>query len=210
MGLDKTPDLARDRGAGPRAVGVDGHLRVRPGRAGRDLLRRHAPAVRLRRAPARRPRDVVLAGRVHRPLPAHARPQRLLSDGLRRQRAADRALRRADLQRRQGPHHSIRVPCALPGGDVTDRRRLRAVLAQARALGRLAAEVLDDRRPLPSYRHNSRSSISIAASACTAPRSRCSGIRRCRRRSRKRTSKRSPATRRFTTSPSARPTAATS
>ena len=46
--------------------------------------------------------------------------------------------------------------------------------------------------------------------ACTAPRSRCSGIRRCRRRSRRRTSKRSPATRRFTTSPSGRPTAATS
>ena len=39
-------------------------------------------------APARRPRDVVRAGRVHRPLPAHARPQRLLPDGLRRQRPA--------------------------------------------------------------------------------------------------------------------------
>ena len=152
MGLDKTPDLASiEERARQRweATGIYGSTPSAPGEIFSD---RHAAAVRLGRAPARRPRDVVRAGGVHRPLPAHARPQRLLSDGLRRQRAADRALRRAEVQDQQGPHDALRVPRALPRGDGTDRRRLRAVLAQARALGRLAAALLDDRRPLPSYR----------------------------------------------------------
>ena len=37
-------------------------------------------------------------------------------------------------------------------GDRRDRGRLRTVLAQARALGRLALALLDDRRPLPAHR----------------------------------------------------------
>ena len=41
---------------------------------------------------------------------------------------------------------------ALPRGDRGSRRRVRAVLAQARALGRLAHALLDDRRPLPPHR----------------------------------------------------------
>ncbi len=77
-----------DRGARPPALGGDGDLPVRPRGVRRDLLHRHAAALRVGVAPPRRPRDVVRAGGVHHPLPADAGPQRLLSDGLRRQRAA--------------------------------------------------------------------------------------------------------------------------
>ena len=163
MGLDKTPDLAAIEERARQLWEETGIYRVRPRRAGRDLLGRHAAAVRLGRAPARRPRDVVRAGGVHRPLPAHARPQRLLSDGLRRQRAADRALRRAEVRRSTRParlaRSSVRSASRRPSRIA---RRLRAVLAQARALGRLAPAVLDDRRPLPPHLADSRSSTCIA------------------------------------------------
>ena len=78
-----------------RPLGGRGHLRLRPcrrpGRAPRpDLVDRHSPADGQRLA-ARRSRLQLHPHRLRRPLPADARPARLLPDGLGRQRPAHRA-----------------------------------------------------------------------------------------------------------------------
>ena len=81
------------------ALGSRRRLPVRPhASARRGLLDRHAAADGQRLA-ARRPRLLVHAHRRHRALPADARQGRVLSDGVGRQRPADRAAR-AELLRR--------------------------------------------------------------------------------------------------------------
>jgi hypothetical protein len=86
----------------------------------RDVRRRHAAADRVGLA-ARRPRLQLHAHRGHRPLPAHAGPDRLLPDGIGRQRPAERApgaellprpLRRA----RPTSRGSVSSPPAARGG----------------------------------------------------------------------------------------------
>ena len=97
----------RDRAALAGALGRQRHVRgAEPGRAaGRPRRRRRArpQAVRARHVPvpvghrpARRPPAGLHRHRRLQPLPAHGRAQRPVLDGLRRLRAARRAVRRAD------------------------------------------------------------------------------------------------------------------
>ena len=101
-----------------RALGVRGHLRLRPHRAApRGLLHRH-PAAHGLRVPARGPRLLLHAHRRRRPLPAHARQGRLLPHGLGRQRPAHRAARAELLRGALRP-----VPALRPGLRAPARRR---------------------------------------------------------------------------------------
>ncbi len=89
-------------------MGRPGHLPLRPHEDARaDLLDRHSPADRQRVA-ARRTRLLLHAHRLHRALPAHARPRGVLPDGLGRQRPADRAARAELLRRALRPVAALR------------------------------------------------------------------------------------------------------
>ncbi len=138
--------------------------------AGRELRDRHAAAHRLGLAP-RRPRLQLHADGRARALPAHARQERLLPDGLGRQRAADRAARAellprevraarrvrggpdaADGRRRGAqaagaPRVARQLHRAVPRAHGRGRAGVQGALAAARALDRLGARVLDDQRP---------------------------------------------------------------
>ena len=162
-GRTREAHARRDRGEVDRPLGGRGHLRLRPGRraagaAGADLVDRHSPADRQRLA-ARRPRLQLHPHRLRRPLPADARPARLLPDGLGRQRPADRApgaelLRRAlrpvaalrpvvhpAREAGQGPGAGLAAQLrrAVHAADGGGRARLRAALAPGRPVGRLVA-----------------------------------------------------------------------
>ncbi len=191
MGLDKTPDLALIEERARALWESTGIYEFDPEAPGEifavDTPPPYVSAAHLHVGHAMSLR----AGGVHHPVPADAGPEGLLSDGLRRQRAADRALRRADLQDQQGPHDALRVPRAVPGGDGTRRGGVRALLAQARVVGRLAAASTRRSTTTAGAPRRCRSSTCTARSGSTGPRSRCSGTRRCRRRSRKQTSRRS-------------------
>ncbi len=77
------------------ALGRRRHLPVRPHQGpGPGLLHRHTPAHRVGH-PAPRPRVLLHPHRHDRPLPAHAGPRGLLSDGVGRQRPQRRAPRAA-------------------------------------------------------------------------------------------------------------------
>ncbi len=153
---------------GPPSLGP-----VAPAR--RDVRRRHAAADRVRLA-ARRPRVQLHAHRRHRSLPAHARPQRLLPDGLGRQRAAHRAPRaellprplrrarglRAGADARAG-HQGVREAAAparlapqlhraVRRAHAPGRGGVQDALASPRALRRLGAGVRDHRCPLAPAR----------------------------------------------------------
>ena len=123
------------------------------------------------------PRVQLHAHRRHRALPAHARAERLLPDGLGRQRPAHRAPRAELLPRalrcparptspglalepatrsaRKEPPRSVSRPNFIElclERDARGREVVQGALAAARPLGRLAPGVLDDRRPLPAHR----------------------------------------------------------
>ena len=150
-----------------RAVEGRRHLRLRPHPAPqRGLLDRHSPADRLRLA-ARRARLLLHPHRPGRPLPADARQDRVLPDGLGRQRPADRApgaelLRRAlrplaALRRRlhpageagpqaSGPDQPAQLHRAVRAARRAGRAGLRGPVAHPRPLGGLVA-ALHDHRP---------------------------------------------------------------
>ena len=103
----RSPPSTGSRRCG-RALGGRGDLPLRPDPpARRGLLDRHPAADRLRLA-ARRARLLLHAHRLHRPLPADARPRGLLPDGLGRQRPADRAPRAELLRRALRPVAALR------------------------------------------------------------------------------------------------------
>ena len=153
--------------SGPRAGKRDGRLPLRSHAAARrGLLDRHAAADGQRLA-ARRPRLLLHAHRRHRALPAHARQGRVLSDGMGRQRPADRAPRAELLRRALRSVAAVRpgVRAAGQAGQAADpgvapelhralhpadgRRRegLRAPVALSRPVGRLVDDLRDDRPP---------------------------------------------------------------
>ena len=153
-----------------RAVGGGRHLPVRPvEEPGRDLLGRHAAADRQRVA-AHGVGVRVRADRLDRAVPAHAGRRGLLSDGVGRQRARDRApgpelLRRAvrpvaavrpglHAAREAGEERDPGVAAELRGAVRTpdpDRRAgVRGAVAAARAVGRLVVDLHDDRRGRPA------------------------------------------------------------
>ena len=140
------------RGRRPGAVGVTRHLRLRLRRAGARVQRGHAAALRIGGAPARGSRDELLAAGFHRPLPADARRAGVLPDRVRRQRAADRAVRGAGLRGPGRGHAAGRVRRAVPGRDPAHGRTVRGPVAAARAVARLVAALLHHRRPLPADR----------------------------------------------------------
>ena len=122
------------------------------GRARARVQRGHAAALRIGGAPARGSRDELLAAGFHRPLPADARRAGVLPDRVRRQRAADRAVRGAGLRGPGGGHAPGRVRRAMPGRDPAHGRTVRGPVAAARAVARLVAALLHHRRPLPADR----------------------------------------------------------
>ena len=135
----------------------------------RDVRRRHAAADGLRVAPRRARLQLHADGRPRAP-PPHAGEERLLPDGLGRQRPPDRAPRaellprevraarplRARAEARDGgrrraqaagpPRLARELHRAVPRPDRRGREGLQGALAAARALGRLEPRVLDDRR----------------------------------------------------------------
>ena len=132
--------------------------------ARRGLLDRHAAADGQRLA-ARRPRVLVHAHRRHRALPADARQGGVLSDGMGRQRAADRAPRaellrralrsvaavrpgvRAAGQARQAADLGVAAELhrAVRAADRRGREGVRAPVAVPRPVGRLVDDLRDDR-----------------------------------------------------------------
>ena len=156
-----------------RVVGGRRHLPLRSHEdARRDLRDRH-PAAHGERVAAHRPRDVVHAHRPHGALPAHARRRGLLPDGLGRQRPAHRAPRaellRRPLRSRRCPHdpafdvssagaprrrprrgQPAELHRALRAAHGRGREGVRGAVPAARAVGRLAPDLHDDRRGLPS------------------------------------------------------------
>ena len=143
------------------------HLRVRPlGHPPAGVLDRHAAPDGVRLAP-HRARVLLHPHRHGRPLPPDARQGGLLSDGLGRQRPADRApgpeLLRSPLRSRAPLRPGLRAAGAtaqgaaldlapqlrraLPTPDRGGRAGLRAPLAHARALGRLVPHLRDHLRP---------------------------------------------------------------
>ena len=116
------------------------------------VQRGHTAALRIGGAPARRSRDELLAAGFHRPLPADARRAGVLPDRVRRQRAADRAVRGAGLRGPGRGHAAGRVHRAVPGRDPAGGRTVRGPVAAARPVGRLVAALLHHRRPLPADR----------------------------------------------------------
>ncbi len=166
------PRSMASRRAGPR-YGKPTDLRLRPHRrADRRVLDRHAATHRQRLA-AHGPRVQLHPHRHDRPLPAHGRQAGLLPDGLGRQRPADRTARPELLRRplrsepalRRGVqpavprrtaeessrrrHPPAELPRALRRAGRDRREGLRGAAAPARPVGRLDAEVRDDRRALP-------------------------------------------------------------
>ena len=133
----------------------------------RRVLNRHASPDGQRIA-ACRPRVLVHAHRRHRPFPAHARQGGLLSDGMGRQRPADRAPRaelfrralrsvtavRSVLQsageaRKAGhPGFASELHRSVRAADGGRREGLRGALAPSRAVGGLVDDVCDDRSAL--------------------------------------------------------------
>ena len=135
------------------------------------LRDRHA-AAHGERVAAHRPRDVVHAHRPRGALPAHARRRGLLPDGLGRQRPAHRAPRAELLRRplrsvaagrprvrrleagaprrRPGRGQPAELHRALRAPHHRGREGVRGVVPAAGALGRLAPDLHDDRRGLPS------------------------------------------------------------
>ena len=97
-----------------RALGGRRHLPLRPHEdPRRGVLHRHAAADGERLA-AHRARDVVLAHRPHRPLPAHARQGGLLPDGVGRQRPQRGAPRPAAHRHDRRPHPPLRPRLPAP------------------------------------------------------------------------------------------------
>ncbi len=154
---------------GPRLDGA-GHVRVRPDRrAGAGVRDRH-PAADGQRLAAHGVGVRLRPDRQHRPLPADARQDAVLPDGLGRQRPADRApgaellrgaLRpraavrpgvRAAGQPAEGPgeHRPADLRRAVPAADRGGREGLRAALAHARPVGGLGADLHDDRPGEPA------------------------------------------------------------
>ena len=130
------------------------------------LRHRHAAADRQRIA-ARRPRVLLHAHRRHRALPADARPRRVLSDGVGRQRPADRAARAELLRRavrsvaavRPGVRAAGRSRPSRPSSisrpnfvelcerlTAEDEKAFEASVAATRPVGRLEADLRDDRQ----------------------------------------------------------------
>ena len=202
--------------------------RVRSLRAARArLLDRHAAADGERIA-ARRSRLLVHAHRHHRALPADARQGRVLSDGLGRQRPADRAARAELLRRavrsvaavRPGVHaarpsrRSRRSSISRPNfvelcARLTRRGRegVRASVAASRPVGRLVADLRDDRPARAA-----RVAAGVPAPARSAARRISSKRRRCgtstsARRSRRPSSRIARCRARTTASASRTPTA---
>ena len=151
-----------------RVVGGRRHLPLRPLEDARpDLRDRHAAADGERLA-AHRPRDVLHPHRPRGPVPPHAGRRGLLPDGLGRQRPAHRAARAELLRRAVRPvaaqrprlrRHRPRTPRrhprrrqpaelhrAVPTPHGRGREGVRVALPPARAVGRLAADLHDDRR----------------------------------------------------------------
>ena len=110
------------------------------------------PPYRVGGAPARGPRDELLATRLHRAVPADAGRAGVLPDRVRRQRAAHRTVRRASLRRAGGGHAAGRVRRAVPGRDPAHGRNVRGPVAAAGPVAGLVAALLDHRRPLPADR----------------------------------------------------------
>ncbi len=161
------------------------HPPLRPDRHRARVQRGHAAAVRLGVAPARRPRDELLAARLRRPLPPDARRADLLPDGLRRQRPADRALRRAEAR------HQRRRHCRGPSSSALCLAETRTTAARYEDLWRrlglsvdwsLLYSTIDERcqrtaqtslRPAPRGRPRARAAATRSSGApSAAPRSR--------------------------------------
>src|SRR5690606_41831450 len=111
-----------------------------------------SPAGRVRRPPARRPRDELRPAGLRGPLPPDARPAGLLPDGVRRQRPADRAVRGTDPRRAGGGPATVAVRRAVPGRDPPGGRRVRGAVAPDGPVRRLVAALLHDRAPLAAGR----------------------------------------------------------
>ena len=148
--------------------GRDLPLRPHPQPRGR-LLHRH-PAAHGQRQPARRARLLLHPHRPHRALPADAGQERLLPDGLGRQRPAHRASR-AELLRRAlrplaavrrrlhaageagpeeaGPDQPAQLHRAVRAARGGGREGLRVAVAHPGPLGRLVGELHDDRAQVP-------------------------------------------------------------
>ena len=163
----------RSRGPVGAAVGGRRHLRLRPLPPPGRGIRHRLAAADGQRLPARGPRAVLHAHRPGRPLPADARPQRVLPGGLGRQRAADRAPGAAGLRGALRAHPAVRpglpptvhagpeaagageparVHRAVPAAGRRGRGGVRGGVAAARAVGGLVAGLLDDRRAVPAHR----------------------------------------------------------
>ena len=210
MGLDKTPDLASIEERARQRWEETGIYRFDPEAPGEIFSIDTPPPYVSAAAPARRPRDVVRAGGVHRPLHADARAAtsstRWASTTTACRRSATssrstrstRPARRARSSARSASRRPPRSRSPTSGSGASSGSRSTGACATRRSTTTAAAP------------RRSRSSTCSRRAASTAPRNRCSGIRRCRRRSRRPTSRRSRATRRCTTSRSARLTAATS
>ena len=154
--------------SGPTAGRRERTYRVRPHQDARpDPLDRHAAADGQRQPAPRQRCSATLQTDSHRPLPAHARARGLLSDGLGRQRPADRApgaelLRRHSATRRLPYDPDFTPPAEPPQGrpvasagrnfvelcerlTAEDEDGVRAPVADARPVGRLVADLHDDR-----------------------------------------------------------------
>ena len=177
----------------------DRHLPVRPDSPARGgVLDRHAAADGQRFA-ARRARVLVHAHRPHRALPADARQGRVLSDGVGRQRPADRAPRAELLRRPVRSVAAVRpvVPAAVAPGkrgarqaadlgvaaefhralraaDRRGREGVRASVAVPRPVGRLVDDLRDDRPARAA-----RVAGLVPAPACSAASPTSSRRRRC-------------------------------
>ena len=151
-----------DRALGRRrALSLRSHAVAR-----RGVFDRHAAADGQRLA-ARRPRLLLHPHRRRRPLPAHARQGRVLSDGMGRQRPADRAPRAELLRRALRSVAAVRpgVRAAGEAGQAADsglaselhravraadgrgREGVRAAVAASRPVGRLVDDLRDHRPP---------------------------------------------------------------
>ena len=153
-----------------RPVGAQRRLPLRPHPlAGRGVLDRH-PAAHRQRLAAPGPRLLLHPDRRDRPVPAHARPGRLLPDGLGRQRPADRAAGPAALRGPLRPVAALqavlraprvavaaahrRLPAQLHGAlqpaHHGGRAGLRGGLPPPGAVGRLVADLCHRRRAGPA------------------------------------------------------------
>ncbi len=154
--------------AGP--LGGFGNVPVRPDAPTRGRLLHRQPAADRQRHPPYRPRLLLHPHRPDRPLPAHARPERVLPGRVGRQRPAHRAPGREPLRRPrrpgaalrsgapaapagrrpgrrgQGPGVTPQLPGALRAAVRGGRAPLRAAVAPAGPLGGLVAAVQHDRR----------------------------------------------------------------